>query len=114
MSCEHCFESKPLVVADEDIGGLDVRLDGDNLVIRYYDGHVLCDEEVIRLDSCPKCGEALPVARDIACEVADVGGELYRLRHRSDGTTTIERTTRRTLHDARREMDDMRLRYGLW
>lgn len=114
MSCEHCIVSKPFVVADEDIGGLDVRIDGDKLVVRYYDGHVLCDDEVIRIGFCPKCGEALPVARDITCEVDDVGGGLYRLRHRLDGTTTIEKTTRGTLHDARKEMNDMRLRHGLW
>lgn len=66
MSCEHCVVSKPFVVADEDIGGLDVRIDGSDLVVRYYDGHVLCDEEVIRIGFCPKCGAPLPDDGSIA------------------------------------------------
>ena len=34
MSCEHCIVSKPFVVADEDIGGLDVRMGGSIARVR--------------------------------------------------------------------------------
>lgn len=56
MSCEYCFGGKPLVEADEEIGLIDARIDGGKLVIKYSEGHVVCDEEEIPIGFCPKCG----------------------------------------------------------
>ena len=41
MSCEYCSGGKPFVEADEEIGLLDVKIDGGKLVIRFWSSDIL-------------------------------------------------------------------------
>ena len=56
MSCEYCMGMKPLVSHDDEIGGIEARIDGNRLVIRFYEGTAFMTEEVVRIAHCPECG----------------------------------------------------------
>lgn len=47
---------KPLVSPDDEIGGIEARIDGNRLVIRFYEGAAFMTEEVVRIAHCPECG----------------------------------------------------------